>query len=199
MKKIGAQPAPWSVEEARDLAHIIGKANGFKTGSTTYGFYDKFHGEFEAVNLETGEVFVAPALLCPPMMEMLIKQALVNAGAEGGKVGVGRQPDTEGKDASAAVMVGFILGVKPVPKKEDARENVGQGYEYTVRFLAEPKRSDALAELRALSDQSRKALPAPDRQQPKPPAESPAPPAESPAPPATPEKTATGGKGGKRR
>lgn len=163
MKKIGAQPAPFSVKEAAILAHIFGKADGYKTGSTTYGLYDKFHGDFEAVNLATGEVYAGANLLCPPIMEALIKQALINAGAEGGKVGnkAAHENDTEGKNATSPVLFAFALGVRPTAKKEGARE-VGSGYEYTVSVLTPSKRSDALESLRTISDGARKAtLPAP--------------------------------------
>lgn len=164
MKKIGAQPAPFSVKEAAVLAHIFGKADGFKTGSTTYGLYDKFHGDFEAVNLATGEMYAGANLLCPPIMEALIKQALVNAGAEGGKVGnkAAHESDVEGKNATSPVLFAFALGVRPTAKKEGARE-VGSGYEYTVSVLTPSRRSDALESLRAISDSARKALPAPEK------------------------------------
>lgn len=162
MKAIGAQPAPHSITEPKALAHLYGKANGFKTGSTTYGFYDKFNGEFEAVNLETGEVFVGSSLLCPPIMENLIKQALVSAGAEGGKIGnkAAHEKDIEGKDTESPVLFAFEVGVKPTAKKEGQRET-GSGYEYTVKLLTESRRSDALSELRAVSAKARNALPAP--------------------------------------
>ena len=163
MKGIGAQPAPWSVDAPKALAHILGKANGYKTGSTTYGLYDKFHGEFEAVNLETGEIYVGSNLLCPPIMEALIKDALKNAGAEGGRIGnkAAHEIDVEGKDTESPVLFAFELGVKPTAKKDGARE-VGSGYEYTVKLLTPAKRSDALESLRAISQQPRQvALPGP--------------------------------------
>lgn len=165
MKAIGAQPAPHTVESAEVLAHVFGKANGYDTGSTNYGFYDKFHGEFEAVNLRTGEVFAAANLLCPPIMENLIKQALKDAGAEGGKIGnkATHEKDVAGKDAQAPVLFAFAVGVKPTPKKEGARDS-GSGYEYTVSVLTPSKRSDALESLRAISDGARKTLPAPGKE-----------------------------------
>lgn len=195
MKGIGAQPAPWSVDAPKALAHILGKANGYKTGSTTYGLYDKFHGEFEAVNLETGEIYVGSNLLCPPIMEALIKDALKNAGAEGGRIGnkAAHEIDVEGKDTESPVLFLFELGVKPTAKKDGARE-VGSGYEYTVRLLTPAKRSDALESLRTISQQARTALPSPAQEPAKPPVEAP-----NAAPPAGQDRHAKHAAGGKRR
>jgi hypothetical protein len=195
MKAIGAQPAPHSITEAVALAHLFGKANGYKTGSTTYGLYDKFHGEFEAVNLQTGECFVASNLLCPPIMESLIKDALKSAGAEGGKIGnkALHEADIEGKDTESPVLFAFEIGVKPTAKKEGARD-IGQGYEYTVKLLAPSKRSDALESLRAISQQARQAaLPGPAQPEPAKPASS------APNAPADQERHAKHAAGGKRR
>ncbi|MGH9436414.1 MAG: hypothetical protein ACRD22_00615 [Terriglobia bacterium] len=162
MKAIGAQPPPHSITEAVALAHVFGKANGYKTGSTTYGLYDKFHGEFEGVNLATGEVYVASNFLCPPIMESLIKEALKQAGAEGGKVGnvAAHEADVEGKDTESPVLFAFEVGAKPTAKKDGPDR--GNGYEYTVKLLTPARRSDALESLRAISAQARGlSLPAP--------------------------------------
>lgn len=155
MKAIGAQPAPHSIDTPKALVHIFGKANGYKTGSTTYGLYDKFHGEFEAVDLATGEIYVAQNLLCPPIIESLLKEALKSAGAEGGKVGnkAAHEIDTEGKDTLSPILFAFEIGVKPTVKRDGPER--GNGYEYTVKSLTPSKRSDALESMRQISDAAR--------------------------------------------
>lgn len=164
MKSIGAQPKANSVEAPREVAHIFGVARSFKTGSSNYGFFEKFVGDFEAVNTETGEVYASQTLLVPSIVEQLLKGALTAAGAEAGKVGAPgtRGQDVDGKVADTPVEFAFIVGVKPTTKREGA--NAGQGYEFTVKPMIESKRSDTLASLREVSQKARKALPAPEAQ-----------------------------------
>lgn len=165
MKAIGCQPRPHSVDKPVELAHIYGVAREFRTGSSNYGFYDKFMGDLEATNLETGEVFVGRSMLLPAVAEAMLKEALISVGAEAGKVGQGKLPDTEGKVADVPVEFGFIIGAKPNKKKtrDGEEDKSGQGYEWTVKTFTPSKRSDALAHLRQASEGARKALPAPGK------------------------------------
>jgi len=133
IKKISAKTIVGDVsppEKATALYTVIGIANGIKTGNSTYGEWLALTGQFEAVNLETGEAYVSPQVFLPEPLQGLIAAKV-------------RTPDENGKMPSVqfAVEVGFK------PSKSTF------GYEYTVRELVDSSDNDPLADLR-------KALPA---------------------------------------
>lgn len=134
IKKISAKTIVGNLsapEKATPLYTVIGIANGIKTGNSTYGEWLALTGRFEAVNIETGEAYVAPQVFLPEPMQGLIAATV-------------RTPDDIGNTPSVkfAVEVGF----KPAKSV--------LGYEYTVRELIDAEENDPLADLR-------KALPAP--------------------------------------
>jgi hypothetical protein len=157
MKAVGAQPKAGTVEAPHMLLHVLGIARSFKTGSSNYGFFQKFSGDFEAINLETGEVFRSNNLMLPAVAEMLLKSALIDAGAEAGRAGDRGIPDREGKAATVPVEFAYAIGVKPGKPREGAQESYA-GYEYTVESLTTSKRSDALQSLRKVSLTAREAM-----------------------------------------
>jgi hypothetical protein len=169
MKTIDAQPKPRSVTERADIAHVFGTATGYRQGSTNYGVFCKFEGNFEAVNLTTGEVFRSRNLLLPQIVEAMLLEQLTSLGAKAGKVRTADTEGTPGTPASEPVDFAFCLGVKPIFEK-DGKTLVerGQGYEYTVKPIMESKVSDSLAHIREASEKARnapKALPAPTASQ----------------------------------
>lgn len=136
IKKISAKTIIGTVsppEKATALYTVIGIANGIKTGMSAYGEWLALTGQFEAVNLETGEAYVAPQVFLPEPLQGLIAAKV-------------RTPDENGKTPS--VQFAVEVGIKP------ARSTMG--YEYTVRELVDASDSDPLADLR-------KALPAPSK------------------------------------
>jgi hypothetical protein len=149
MKSIGAQPKPRSVLVPTDLAHIYGTARTFKEGSSTYGIFRSFIGEFEAVNLETGEVTRSNRVLLPPVAEKLLTEQMLQLGAKPGREKTATDAGTEGTEGSSAVDFAFVISVKPQFEK-DGKTIVerGQGYEYGIRPLIESRVSDTLAHLR---------------------------------------------------
>ena len=121
-------------EKATDLYTIMGIANGVKTGSSMYGEWLALTGQFEASNLETGEVFAAPVAFLPEPLNGLIAAKV-------------RTPGEDGKGVSVKFAV--MVGVKPAKNQF--------GLEYTVRELVDVKENDPLADLR----QALPALPKP--------------------------------------
>lgn len=144
LKGIGAQPAANSVHEPRELASIYGAARQFVTGVTTYGDYTKFKGDFEAVNLGTGEAFKSSALILPEIVETMLINALLAEGAKAGKAKTANAAEQAGTDAQAPVEFAFTIGVRPTTNKEGS----GRGYEFTVKPLQEFSGADAIAHLR---------------------------------------------------
>lgn len=166
MKSINAQPKPRSITERKDLCHIFGTATGFREGSTTYGVFRKFEGNFEAVDLSSGEVFKSKWLLLPPIAEALLTEQLLSLGATAGRVKTQDDKGAEGTAASSPVDFAFSVGVKPIFEK-DGKTIVerGQGYEYTVSPIVESKQADSLQHLRLISQKARgHALPAPGQE-----------------------------------
>ncbi|WYA79124.1 ssDNA binding protein [Salmonella phage PKJ.Ry.20.3] len=120
LKTIGAQPKPHSVKENTALASIYGRVRGKKVGQSTFGDFIKFEGEFEGVNIATGEVFRSGALILPKVLESLLAGAV---------------------DGENTVDFAVEIWAKP-------SEKGNTGYEYGVKPLIEPAASDELAALR---------------------------------------------------
>lgn len=147
IKGIGAQPAPGSVKEPREIAKIFGSARQFAVGTTTYGDFVKFKGDFEAINMATGETFRSNSLLVPQILENMLVQALLDAGARAGKTKTAKDAEVQGDPATAPVEFAVIVGVRPAGSKDGAAP-AGTGYEFTLKPLVELRDSDPLAHLR---------------------------------------------------
>lgn len=131
LKTIGCQPKPNKVTAASPLATIYGMATDYKIGTSNFGEFTKFKGDFRAVRIVDGEEFRSGSLLLPPTLADMLRVAVSQA-----------------KDTG--VQFAVELGVKP--------SDVPIGYEYSVRPLVNTDQADPLA---ALAEQVRKALPAP--------------------------------------
>lgn len=105
------------------LFHVFGRANGIKTGTSNFGEWLCFEGQFEAVNVSTGETSQAPKCFLPDPIESMLVNAL--------------------KD-NAVVEFALEVGVK-------ANSKLPMGYEYIVNPLVEVKQSDDLKVLRETS------------------------------------------------
>lgn len=113
------------VDAARPLYRVIGIATGVRKGSTAYGDFVGLTGQFEATNIATGEVFVAPQCFLPDPINGMIAAKV-------------QTPDDSGKPVTAQFAV--EVGIKP------AKTTIG--YEFTVREIAEVQEADPLADLR---------------------------------------------------
>lgn len=126
LSKITAKTLGVNVEAAKESATrlflIYGVARGVTTGQSTFGEYERLDGQFEAVNIATGEVFISGACFLPALIHNLI------AGQLTGEVG-------------SEVKFSFEVGAEP---SENAI-----GYIYTVKELSEASGVDNLSELRA--------------------------------------------------
>ncbi|WWT39187.1 ssDNA binding protein [Enterobacteria phage PRDteal] len=120
LKTIGAQPKPHSIKGNTALASIYGRVRGKKVGQSTFGDFIKFEGEFEGVNIATGEVFRSGALILPKVLESLLAGAV---------------------DGENTVDFAVEIWAKP-------SEKGNTGYEYGIKPLIEPAASDELAALR---------------------------------------------------
>lgn len=122
------------------VAHFIGLAEAIETGTSQFGEWVAFTGSFKGTNLETGEVFRAKKCLLPDIASDALQDAVANS---------------EGNPVEFALEIGIRRVIKLDPKGNE----VGMGYEYTMRPLIEmDEASDPLA---ALDAKVAKALPAP--------------------------------------
>jgi len=120
--KIKAEHIP--EKGSKPLYRVIGQAMGTREGDGDYGDWVALVGNFEAVNLETGEVFDAPQCFLPePFHSAIVKKV----SAEG----------------TIAVDFAFEVGVKAPGPDATVR------YEYTCKALADPSKADPLAALRS--------------------------------------------------
>lgn len=127
LKKISAKNVMGGKVEkptkATELYTLIGVVDGIKTGSTDYGEYIKFLGQFKAIrSADRQEYFATAAFLPNPAQEMLVS-AIESAQAN---------------DPQASIEIAYVIGVKPADN--------AVGYEYTVKPLLSQK-ADALAAL----------------------------------------------------
>jgi hypothetical protein len=126
MKEIGAQPSKedraamlLDVNKQIPLARVYGIAGAFKPGNSDHGPFVKFMGQFKAVNLRTGEIFVSSTMLLPKFMEEQLHGILsANAGGNGGasvefafEIGVQGDGNQPGKKPSA---LGYKYSAKPL-------------------------------------------------------------------------------------
>lgn len=135
VKTMKAQPKKHSVKEPMHVATIYGRCNSKKAGSSDFGEFIRFMGEFEGVSVATGEIFRSGELIVPKTLEALLNDAVV-------------------EDAS----VDFAVDIWVEPSEASIT-----GYIYIVKPLIKPAESDALAELRKIAQDAQKTLPAPDK------------------------------------
>lgn len=117
------------------LFDLLGIASGVRTGQSNYGEWLMFTGQFEAVNLDTGEVFNAPQCALPEPVQSMLKHAM-----------------TQHDSADFALRVGA--------KIVDAELSAHTHYEYTVSVIKKIDEADALSALRDMRTSF--ALPAPE-------------------------------------
>lgn len=131
LKKIGAQPAADSIKDGQPVrcAQIYGFATAAETKQSAFDQpYTVFSGNFEAVNLATGEIFKSGSLIIPPVIQNLIAPAVAAA---------------NGSEVAFSVEIGAKYSAKG-----------STHYEYTAVPLVESSSGDALADLR---EQTKKA------------------------------------------
>ena len=123
LKTMGVQPAVNSIDVATDLCAVYGRADRMELGSTTFGEYTKFKGQFEAQNIANGELYQSGVLIVPEIVSNLIAGAL---------------------EANEGQAVEFAFIVSAIPDKKEG----GRGYQFTAKPLMQEQKSDPLAQLR---------------------------------------------------
>lgn len=119
-----------------NLFSVIGVVDGVKPGSTDKGDYLRLIGQFEATNLDTGQIYSSGACILPNFIGDGIGAALLRPNAQ-------------------SVQFAIVLGAKTDEKSVT-------GYVYTGDSLLPPSEHSPLVALRAtLADQ--KLLPAPKK------------------------------------
>lgn len=131
LKTIECQPKPNKVASEIPLATIYGMATGYKLGTSNYGEFCKFLGDFRAIRASDNVEFRSGALLLPATVASLMQVAVDKAGDTG-------------------VQFGLLIGVKP--------SEVPIGYEYTIEPIINTDHADPLA---ALHEQVMKQLAGP--------------------------------------
>lgn len=132
VKTIKAQPKPHSIEEDALIATLYGRCTEKKVGTSDYGDFIRFKGEFEAVNAESGETFRAGNMIVPGVLEGLLDSAIT-------------------ADENNAVDFAVEVWVEP-------SDRGNTGYTYSIKPLIQPEESDALAQLRQLASDSTKGI-----------------------------------------
>lgn len=115
LKKITSDPA---VPHTR-LGKIVGSTTGYQVGQSTHGEYVKLSGEFSAVNLNTGEIYVSKTCLLPNFVSDLIVDALKE---------------------NPSVEFALEIGV-------EAHPTAATGYKFTVKTLMETKPAEGMQRL----------------------------------------------------
>ena len=119
--------------DVKDLFNCYGRASGFKTDTSDFGVWTALTGNFEAVDLRTGEEIQAPLIfLVEPLLGMILAQ-LANS-----------------ESVDFACMISIV-----------ARDELPTGYEYKVTPLTEIKRTDELEALRQIAGRPTLTLAAP--------------------------------------
>lgn len=108
------------------LFTVIGQAMGVRKGEGEYGAWIALVGTFEAVNTDTGEVFVGPECFLPEPFNSMIANKL------------------QGEGAVHAIDFAFEVGIKAAPADDLTRVP----YEFTCKPLQDPTQADPLLALR---------------------------------------------------
>lgn len=138
IKSVGAQPAKNSIKEGerKNLMAIYGRAAKHETVTTNFGDSERFKGNFEATNVETGEVFKSTSCFLPGIVADILADGI----------------DT----VDGAVEFAFLIGA-------EFSEKGSTGYAFTVEPIRELSEEDSLAALRGEIQTKLKALPAPSQ------------------------------------
>lgn len=110
----------------KPLYTVIGQAMGVRKGEGDFGPWVALVGTFEAVNLETAEVFSGPECFLPEPFNAMIANKL------------------QGEGKSHAIDFAFEVGIKAAPEDDPTRVP----YEYTCKPIQDPTAGDPLKALR---------------------------------------------------
>lgn len=121
LKKLIAAP-----NSTLKLMRVIGLAVGTKQGHSSYGEWTSLLGQFEAVNIETGETHSASTLFLPDVALLPIQIALSQEGTKG---------------------VEFAIELSA--KYSENKKPGGSAYEYVFETLLPPDQNDPISRMKA--------------------------------------------------
>lgn len=126
VKEVCGKPQLEDIVEKKKYAlmRVFGHAHRVKLGSTDMGEYQKLLGQFEAINLLTGEVFQAPQCIMPEPGNGMIAEQLL------------------GENPADSVSFALEIGVQ-------RDESSAVGYVYWTKPLLKAKEADPLSDLRS--------------------------------------------------
>jgi len=130
-KEDGSPAGEWEVTPPTQLYTVFGQTNSTETGTTNFGEWVGFIGDFEAVRTADGKRFKSNRLILQEPAQTLLMNAL---GA------VKRQ------DPAGSVTFAFNVGKKTSQRWVDTNE--GNSYEYTIESIISVKKHDPLAHMR---------------------------------------------------
>ena len=121
----------------QEVMRVYGQCDKIKLGNTTFGETVEFQGQFEAINILTGEIYRGSRLFLPPVLTDMVRNQVLAAGDNG-------------------IQFAFDIGI-------DSANNA-HGYQYTITPLAAPAANDPLEQMKAALLANAPALPAPQGQ-----------------------------------
>lgn len=126
--KIRQDEIPKDGKTVTPIMQIIGMATGVVSGDTDFGAYDKLIGQFEAVDLVSGELFTAPECFVPEPYNSMIAQKLKGS---------------QNVPGVSAVEFAFEIGVMAPTEDQTVK------YTYSTKVLRDASAGDPLETLRA--------------------------------------------------
>lgn len=157
--KIGLKPVEIKAlvdaeKKSCPVARILGRTSGFQVVSGELGESNRFDGEFEAINMLTGEVFRSKNLFIPQLASDLLEGILQGANdKEAEKVEVDAKTK-KGMEKQLKVKfqknIEFAIDLVAIPSKSQT------GYEWNAQPVIEVKTEDPF---KALKGSIKKALP----------------------------------------
>lgn len=134
--------AKGSIKAPKALMNVLAKITSATAKETNFGPYLDFRGQFEAVNLETGEVLRGSRMIMPSLIEQELSAALEEA----------KQTD------GGVVLAAFTVGVEP-----SERGTMGYAYTLSVAEIGGDEVADPFAGFREVANKALPAIAAPKK------------------------------------
>lgn len=137
-------PRPVKAQDLFDLVGTVFSSKVMPDRTGTKNDSVRFSGEFQACNIDTGEVYAESGICYIPVMEAVLHTTVQNAIAA---------------DPKARLALALRISIKPAPSDKPS----ATGYEFDVQRLipTERKQDDPITQLKNMAKQHRAALLAP--------------------------------------
>lgn len=141
LRSMDTEENPLPKKKSIELYDVYGQVNGIRTGTSQFGDWTMLAGNFEAVRLDTGEVFAAREAGIPEPILSAVVDAL-------------KEHDT------------VDIAVRVCVHKRADELKAENSYEFTCKMITEVKPNQALTALRDTRAKFLAALPAPKTETP---------------------------------